>query len=68
MKQPSQWRSHREYTTRNLNPMEEARALKRLQSEFDLSQQEVANAVGKSRPLLLTFFVFCRWSRVPQSY
>jgi len=36
----------------NLNPMEEARALKRLQSEFDLSQQEVANAVGKSRPVI----------------
>ena len=36
----------------NLNPMEEARAVKRLQSEFDLSQQEVANAVGKSRPVI----------------
>ena len=36
----------------NLNPMEEARALKRLQSEFDLSQQEIANAVGKSRPVI----------------
>mgnify|MGYP002033094399 CR=1 FL=1 len=36
----------------NLNPMEEARALKRLQSEFDLSQQEVANSVGKSRPVI----------------
>lgn len=36
----------------NLNPMEEARALKRLQSEFDLSQQEVATAVGKSRPVI----------------
>lgn len=36
----------------NLNPMEEARALKRLQTEFELSQQEVANAVGKSRPVI----------------
>lgn len=36
----------------NLNPMEEARALKRLQTEFDLSQQEVANAVGKSRSVI----------------
>ena len=36
----------------NLNPLEEARALKRLQTEFDLSQQEVATAVGKSRPLI----------------
>ena len=36
----------------NLNPLEEARALKRLQTEFDLSQQEVATAVGKSRPVM----------------
>lgn len=33
----------------DLNPMEEAEALYRLQQEFDLSHQEVANAVGKSR-------------------
>lgn len=33
----------------NLNPMEEALALKRLQDEFRLTQQEVADAVGKSR-------------------
>ncbi|MEX0619628.1 MAG: ParB/RepB/Spo0J family partition protein [Pseudohongiellaceae bacterium] len=33
----------------NLNPMEEALALKRLQEEFKLTQQEVADAVGKSR-------------------
>jgi ParB family chromosome partitioning protein len=33
----------------DLNPMEEAFALKRLQDEFELTQQEVANAVGKSR-------------------
>ncbi len=33
----------------DLNPIEEALALKRLQSEFDLTQQEVAEAVGKSR-------------------
>jgi ParB family chromosome partitioning protein len=33
----------------NLNPIEEAMALKRLQDEFQLTQQEVANAVGKSR-------------------
>ena len=36
----------------NLNPLEEARVLKRLQTEFDLSQQEVATAVGKSRPVI----------------
>ena len=33
----------------NLNPIEEAAALQRLQQEFDLTQQEVAEAVGKSR-------------------
>lgn len=33
----------------DLNPMEEAEALHRLQQEFDLSHQEVADAVGKSR-------------------
>lgn len=33
----------------DLNPIEEAVALKRLQDEFDLTHQEVAAAVGKSR-------------------
>jgi ParB family chromosome partitioning protein len=33
----------------NLNTMEEAVALHRLQEEFDLTQQQVAEAVGKSR-------------------
>jgi len=33
----------------DLNPIEEAVSLQRLQSEFDLTQQEVATAVGKSR-------------------
>ena len=33
----------------DLNPIEEALALQRLQLEFELTQQEVANAVGKSR-------------------
>lgn len=33
----------------NLNPVEEAVALHRLQQEFELSQQQVADAVGKSR-------------------
>ncbi len=33
----------------NLNAMEEAMALQRLQDEFDLTQAEVAEAVGKSR-------------------
>jgi ParB family chromosome partitioning protein len=33
----------------DLNPIEEAVALQRLQQEFELTQQEVADAVGKSR-------------------
>ena len=33
----------------DLNPMDEALALSRLQKEFDLTHQEVADAVGKSR-------------------
>jgi len=33
----------------NLNPIEEAGALHRLQKEFELTQQQVADAVGKSR-------------------
>jgi len=33
----------------DLNPMEEAFALQRLQDEFQLTQQQVADAVGKSR-------------------
>jgi ParB family chromosome partitioning protein len=33
----------------DLNPIEEATSLQRLQREFDLTQQEVATAVGKSR-------------------
>ena len=33
----------------DLNPMEEALALKRLQDEFDLTHQQVADTVGRSR-------------------
>ena len=36
----------------NLNAIEEAVALKRLQVEFELSQQQVAERVGKSRPVI----------------
>ena len=38
----------------NLNPIEEAFALQRLQEEFGLTQNEVADAVGKSRPTITT--------------
>ncbi|MCG2634864.1 MAG: ParB/RepB/Spo0J family partition protein [Gammaproteobacteria bacterium] len=33
----------------NLNPIEEAQALERLQQEFELSHQQIAEAVGRSR-------------------
>ncbi len=33
----------------NLNPLEEARALRRLLDEFDLTHQQVAESVGRSR-------------------
>ena len=39
----------------DLNPMEEAFALQRLQDEFDFTQQEVADAVGKSRSTVANF-------------
>jgi len=34
----------------DLNPIEEAYSLQRLQQEFELTQRELAEAVGKSRP------------------
>jgi ParB family chromosome partitioning protein len=34
----------------DLNPIEEAHAYRRLQDEFSLSQEEIAQRVGKSRP------------------
>lgn len=39
----------------DLNPMEEALALQRLIEEFDLTHQEVADAVGKSRTAVTNF-------------
>jgi len=36
----------------NLNPLEEAFAYKRLMDEFNLTQQQVADRVGKSRPAI----------------
>ena len=33
----------------DLNPMEEANALQRLQAEFELTHQQIADAIGKSR-------------------
>lgn len=39
----------------DLNPIEEATSLQRLQQEFELTQQEVAQAVGKSRSTVANF-------------
>jgi ParB family chromosome partitioning protein len=39
----------------DLNPVEEARALKRLLEEFELTHQQVADAVGKSRATVTNF-------------
>jgi len=39
----------------DLNPMEEALALQRLIEEFDLTHQQVADAVGKSRTTVTNF-------------
>jgi ParB family chromosome partitioning protein len=36
----------------NLNPIEEALAYKRLMEEFNLTQEEVARKIGRSRPLI----------------
>ena len=36
----------------DLNPLEEAQALERLIAEFDLTQQQAADAVGKSRSMV----------------
>jgi len=39
----------------DLNPMEEARALHRLLQEFELTHQQVAEAIGKSRATVTNF-------------
>lgn len=44
----------------NLNPMEEAVAYQRLISEFDFTQEQIAERVGKSRPAVANFL------RLPQ--
>ena len=39
----------------NLNPIEEAHAYHRLMDEFDMTQEQVAQRVGKSRPAVANF-------------
>ncbi|WP_035258705.1 ParB/RepB/Spo0J family partition protein [Desulfatirhabdium butyrativorans] len=47
----------------NLNPIEEAEAYHRLMTEFKLTQDEVAERVGKSRPAVANFL---RLRQLPQ--
>lgn len=44
----------------NLNPMEEAEAYRRLMDEFQLTQDEVAGRVGKSRSAVANFLRLCQ--------
>jgi ParB family chromosome partitioning protein len=48
----------------NLNPMEEAEAYHRLITEFELTQEEAAVRVGKSRPAVANFL---RLRQLPES-
>jgi ParB family chromosome partitioning protein len=47
----------------NLNPVEEADAYQRLMTEFNLTQDEIAQKVGKSRPAVANFL---RLKQLPQ--
>jgi ParB family transcriptional regulator, chromosome partitioning protein len=47
----------------DLNPMEEAEAYQQLLTEFDLTQEQVAQRVGKSRPAVANFL---RLNQLPQ--
>ena len=44
----------------NLNPMEEAEAYQRLMNEFKMTQQKVAERVGKSRSAVANFLRLCQ--------
>lgn len=48
----------------DLNPMEQALGLKRLQEEFDLTQEEIAHRMGKSRPAIANLL---RLTQLPQA-
>ncbi|WP_462327571.1 ParB/RepB/Spo0J family partition protein [Desulfobaculum sp.] len=48
----------------DLNPIEEALGLKRLQDEFDLTQDDLAKKVGKSRPAIANLL---RLIQLPQA-
>ncbi len=50
----------------NLNPIEEALAYQRLQDEYNFSQQEIADRMGKSRPVVANALRMLRLPRVIQ--
>ncbi len=52
----------------NLNPMEESAALTRLQNEFHLSQQEIADTVGKSRTTVTNLMRLANLEPLVQNY
>ncbi len=50
----------------NLNPIEEALAYQRLQDEYNFSQQEIADRMGKSRPVVANALRMLRLPRAIQ--
>lgn len=51
-KEKLEWAIVENVQRHNLNPVEEARAYKRLMDDFDLTQEEVAKKMGKSRSVV----------------
>ena len=52
----------------DLNAMDQARGLQRLQIEFNLSQQDLASSVGKSRPTITNLLRLTKLSPVAQEF
>lgn len=52
----------------DLNPLEEATALQRLMSEFNLTQQQVADAVGRSRTAVTNILRLLKLPQTIQSW
>lgn len=52
----------------DLNAMDQARGLQRLQIEFNLSQQDLASSVGKSRPTITNLIRLTKLSPVAQEF
>ena len=50
----------------DLNAMDQARGLQRLQIEFNLSQQDLASSIGKSRPTITNLLRLTKLSSVAQ--